>query len=156
MDGRMIVEQGDGPEPARDETVEVNGRSFRLPTSRDLAKAITAEDPRKGAMLVAESCIVERAKSVTWSDEELEQVGASMAMADPMAEILLEMRCPVCGHQGESTLDILAFFWAELESMVKRLLADVHDLAAAYGWGEGEILSLSDRRRSLYLEMVRE
>jgi len=38
--------------------------------------------------------------------------------------------------------------------MVRRLLVEVHALASAYGWSEQEILSLSDARRRLYLEMV--
>ena len=44
--------------------------------------------------------------------------------------------------------------WAELEAVARRLAMEVHTLASAYGWSESEILSLSDARRRLYLEMV--
>jgi hypothetical protein len=51
-------------------------------------------------------------------------------------------------------LDLPAFLWTEIEAQVRRLLLDIHTLAVAYGWSEREILSLSDARRRLYLEMV--
>src|SRR5690242_12694262 len=40
-----------GPEP-----IVVNGRSFRLPTSRDLARAAGERDPRAAAVRLLESC----------------------------------------------------------------------------------------------------
>ncbi|HUD55174.1 MAG TPA: hypothetical protein VMR02_08095 [Terracidiphilus sp.] len=43
----------------------------------------------------------------------------------------------------------------QIEARARRLLYEVHTLAAAYGWSEREILSLSAPRRALYLEMVR-
>jgi hypothetical protein len=36
----------------------------------------------------------------------------------------------------------------------RRLLIEVHSLASAYGWSETDILSMSEPRRALYLEMV--
>ena len=35
-----------------------------------------------------------------------------------------------------------------------RTLNEIHLLASAYGWSEGEILSLTAKRRRLYLQMV--
>jgi len=78
-----------------------------------------------------------------------------MASADPLAEIRLKFDCAECAHQWNESLDIVAFMWLEIEARARRLLTEVHALAAAYGWTEREILSLSEPRRSLYLEMVR-
>ena len=77
-----------------------------------------------------------------------------MALADPMAEIRLALNCVGCSNQWEETLDIASFLWTEIASRAKRLLREVHTIASAYGWTEGEILSLSEARRALYLEMV--
>jgi hypothetical protein len=85
----------------------------------------------------------------------LDDIEAGMSLADPMAEILIQLSCPSCGVGQESVLDIVSFFWTELEAHAKRLLREVHDLATAYGWTEHGVLSLSDQRRAAYLDMVR-
>ena len=51
-------------------------------------------------------------------------------------------------------MDILSFLWAEVDSLAKRLLCDVHILAWAYGWREKDILALSEFRRRYYLDCV--
>jgi len=144
------------PEP----TVTVDGETFRLPTSRDLARIATepalAPDPGAAAIHLLRACRVaeEPAADTSWSEEELEKIGESMAKADPLAEILLGFECPACLHICSEALDLPTFLWAEIDALVRRLLLEVHTLASAYGWSEREILSLSDARRRLYLEMV--
>jgi hypothetical protein len=75
-----------------------------------------------------------------------------LALADPLAEARVQLTCPGCGHEWDDTLDLALFVWAEVEARAKRLLLDVHQLARAYGWTEGEILALSERRRRFYLD----
>ena len=85
----------------------------------------------------------------------MEAVGRSnWRLADPMAETILSLDCPACGYAWEETIDIATFLWSEVEARAKRLLVEVHTLASAYGWSEQEILSLSEPRRSVYLQMV--
>jgi hypothetical protein len=142
------------------QTVTVNGETFRLPTSRDLARIARemAHEPDPGAAAVhlLRACRVaeEPAAEKSWSEEELERIGESMAYADPLAEILLRFECPACLSKCSEALDPPTFLWAEVDALVRRLLLEVHTLASAYGWSEREILSLSDARRRLYLEMV--
>jgi hypothetical protein len=149
-------EQDQQPE----QTVTVNGETFRLPTSRDLARVATEmahePDPDGAAAHLLIACRVaeEAAAGKSWSENELERIGESMAQADPLAEILLGFDCPACLSTCNEALDVPTFLWAEIEALVRRLLLEVHTLASAYGWSEGEILSLSDARRRLYLEMV--
>ena len=50
--------------------------------------------------------------------------------------------------------DVAAFLWAAVERWALLTLRDVHQLALAYGWGEGDVLALSPLRRQLYLEMA--
>ena len=157
MDGRALAEQ---PESHHAEPVVIHGQTFRLPTSRDLARAVherdAAADPDAAAVRLLRACRVGGGDDAeqTWSEEELEEAGEKMAAADPLAEIVLNFQCPVCEATCHESLDLATFLWAELEALARRLVMDVHALASAYGWSEREILALSDTRRRLYLEMV--
>ena len=75
--------------------------------------------------------------------------------ADPQASVRLALTCPACAHGSERPFDVVAYLWIEVDAWARRTLAEVHALAAAYGWSEREILALSARRRQLYLELVR-
>jgi hypothetical protein len=134
---------GFGAADERETTVEENGYTFRLPTSRDLAQAAQEADPVRGAMRVLQA------------EKETDAIGEKLATADPVAELRLALPCPACGATQEETLDPVSFVWSELQALAKRLLRDIHALASAYGWSEAEILSLSNFRRSQYLQMVR-
>jgi hypothetical protein len=142
-------------ERSADARVVVKGHFFRLPTTRDLALAARENEPRLAAIRLAERCRTSGVEPAEWSDADLEEIGERMALSDPMAEIRLSFDCAKCGHHWEESLDIVAFLWLEIEARAKRLLMEVHTLAAAYGWTETEILSLSEARRRLYLDMVR-
>jgi hypothetical protein len=84
----------------------------------------------------------------------MERIGDRLAEADPLAEILLNFDCPACKENFAEPLDLASFFWSALDARVRRLLADVHALASAYGWSEAEILALSSQRRNFYLKQV--
>jgi hypothetical protein len=172
LDGRALITAGTNPDESsystqQDSSIVVNQRSYRLPTSRDLAKAAQETDPRRAAIRIVEGCslappapTVHDANSLSvssselWSDEELDEIGERMALADPLAETRLTLHCPKCENDWEETLDIVAFLWAEIEAHSRRLLLEIHTLASAYGWSETEILSLGEVRRTRYVEMV--
>jgi uncharacterized Zn finger protein (UPF0148 family) len=147
-DAETLLEEG-SEAAAR---LTVDGRSFRPLTSRDLASVAAELDERAAAHKLLRLCCAEESE---FTDEELEVLGDLLAETDPLAETLLDFACSACGHRWLEPLDIATWFWEELEARARRLLYDVHTLAAAYGWTEREILSLSEPRRSHYLEMVR-
>jgi hypothetical protein len=154
MNAELLAGDGTNPGTTSNEPIIINGRTFRLPSSRDLARAASAIDPGSGAVRIAESCLLGPSRPAEWSEDELSEIGAKLALADPMAEIQVALHCPACGNERERPLDIVSFFWAELESRVRQILVAVHTLASAYGWSEADIFSLSDHRRALYLEMA--
>jgi hypothetical protein len=154
IDGELLATEVTNQGQASEEPIVVNGRSFRLMTTRDLAKAAQEADVRLASIRLAESCCLESTDSPIWSDEDLQQIGQRLALADPLAETRLALRCPVCENEWEESLDLVVFLWREIEARARRLLVQVHLLASAYGWSEADILSLSDRRRGLYLEMA--
>jgi len=151
IDSRALINHASG---ANAETVSVGGYSFRLPSSRDLAAAAREREIGLAGIRILERCQLSGAKRANWSEEELNQIEASMALCDPLAETRLALRCPTCDHEAEETLDIVGLVWSEIASHANRLLREIHSLASAYGWTESQVLSLSAYRRARYLEMV--
>jgi hypothetical protein len=130
---------------------------FRLPNSLDLM-AIASLHTQPSKLL--ERCLLQ-----VKEHEEIQPVGklpteiastviTQMAKLDPQADVQLNLCCPACSYQWQSTFDIVSFFWSEIHAWAIRTLREVHILASTYGWGEAEILAMSPYRRQLYLEMV--
>ncbi len=156
VDCRALIERQRG---SGSQSVIFKGQTFRAPTSRDLARIARECDAGTAALRLAGMCRMEEVDAdahgiASWGDKDFEELGEAITLADPLAEILLSLECPVCAHTRQEPLDLPAFFWAELEATAKRLLNEIHTLATAYGWSEAEILSLSDARRAMYLHMV--
>ncbi|MGC2618807.1 MAG: hypothetical protein WA414_07165 [Acidobacteriaceae bacterium] len=147
IDARMLPQPGD--EAAAQLTVD--GRRFRPLTSRDLASVAGEMDERAAARKLLRRCCED---GLDFSDDDVEGLGELLAEADPLAETLLDFSCAACEHRWQEPLDVGEWLWAEIEARARRLLYDVHALAAAYGWTEREILSLSEPRRAVYLDMV--
>jgi len=132
----------------------------QLPTSRDLA----ALEPRAGLAanrLALFSRCVRRAErgqaAVAVSDLPESIVDAAIAQmgdTDPQADVHVRIACAACRHEWSAPFEILSFFWAEIDAWAARLRREVHLLASAYGWSEGEILALSPARRQGYVELV--
>jgi hypothetical protein len=152
FDAQPLLEQR-----AEAESLTINGRSFRPLTSRDLASIAGETDERAAALRLLRQCCIEPSEMETdvFTEAELDSIDELLAEVDPLSETLLDFSCAACSHRFREPLDVDMWLWAEIEARARRLLYDVHTLAAAYGWSEREILSLSEPRRALYLEMVR-
>lgn len=132
---------------------------YRLPDSDDLLAVSTLRSDGVAALLAR--CVLSAAHDDTpCAAEELPprataRLAEAMSRADPDADVRISLNCPACAHAWKTGFDIVTHLWLELEDWAQRTLAEVHALARAYGWGEGEILALSPTRRQLYLELVR-
>ena len=146
----------DMPESPSGELITFQGSTFRVPTSRDLAAIAAEPDSERASLRLLQKCEIERGANdpASWSADKISAVAAEMALADPLAEIMLGFECPSCKHTSQEMLDLPTFFWAEFESRATRLLLEIHMLASAYGWAESAILAMSDVRRAAYLQMV--
>jgi hypothetical protein len=82
------------------------------------------------------------------------EVEAALADADPLTVLAIETGCPECGAANALELDLEATCLALLAMEQRRLVDDVHALAAAYHWSEAEILAVPPRRRRLYLDRI--
>lgn len=157
--------------PAHELTADGVTIRFRLPDSRDLAAVTECADVRQARRLLVERCVLavaggdgaptasapspaDRSVPAALSPAVVSVLAERMNELDPQAEVLLDLRCPACGHAGRPVLDIAEYFWAELAVQAKRLLREVHALAHAYAWRETDILAMSAWRRRCYLEMA--
>jgi hypothetical protein len=130
---------------------------WRPPTPDDLV-AVAAEPDPEGALrrccLTVVSEESDRADAAMLPGEVVDAVEASMAEADPLAEVLISLECPECRSGFGADLDLGSFVWAEVDARARRLLHEVDVLARAYGWTEPEVLALSEARREAYLRLV--
>jgi len=134
--------------------------TFRVPTTLDLVAADGEDSPATARSLILDRCVLSAQRGPDAVDAEqlpaevLAGISESMAQADPLADIQLRLDCPSCRHRWRAAFDIVSFLWSEIEAWAWRILCDVHTLARAYGWREGDILALSAARRQFYLEKV--
>lgn len=155
------VESGMPAETAPRVIVDSREVRFRLPGSLDLAAVANAGDVAAARRSLLERCVLEvRADGNALPIEQLPAdleaaVVDRMAQIDPQADVRLALTCPACNHRWQATFDIAVFFWSEISAWASRLLNEVHSLAHAYGWCEGDILALSPWRRRFYLQRVR-
>lgn len=133
---------------------------FRLPDTHDLSRVAADRsywtDPKK----LLSDCILEiniDGKEYATSalpDSAWEALNERMELEDPQADIRIKTQCPSCSHQWESPFDIVSFLWLEVHNWALRTLQEVYQLGRAFGWSENDILTMSARRRQLYLQML--
>jgi hypothetical protein len=150
------------PEPV---TAWSGGRRFQLrpPNSRDVHDASRADTAAARECHLFRRCLIEARDTegqplepAACDDDDGRAAAASaLAGADPGADLELALRCPHCRHEWLAPFDPAAFLMTEITARARQLLRDVHELAAAYGWSEADILALSPTRRAAYLELVR-
>src|SRR5262245_31067332 len=125
---------------------------FRLPTSVDL-RAVASLGLESARRAVVRRCVLEPS-GFELSEQWLLELTSRMEAYMHCSEVVLPLGCPACRHQWQSSLDAVAFVWAEINAQAPRVLREVHVLAAAYGWHEADILALSSLRRQAYLGML--
>jgi hypothetical protein len=158
VDSAVLRLSTDTPELSRELEADGFFLRFRLPDTKDLTAAARRGDVAEARRLIFQSCILEARRG----DEQVEvqELPASvvsafvqkLAKCDPLAEVLIDLTCPACGHRWTVMFDIARFFWQEISGTARRLLSQVATLARTYGWREADILTMSPQRRQFYLE----
>jgi|SRR6185437_14197210 len=148
------------PDGAATMTVAGYELQFRTPNSLDIAAVVNGHETDEQRKILFERCLLaarRQGKPATPAElpsAVVEVVVERIAGMDPQADVELNISCSSCGQQWRAVFDIVSFFWSEIDAWARRLLLEVHLLASAYGWQEGDILALSPWRRQCYLEMV--
>lgn len=130
---------------------------LRLPTTRDIRAVRDLPDPRRALLERCVLAVTYRSAPKAAADlpETLVPViDRAMQQADPQSDITLELCCAACDHTWVARFDIAHFYWREIDVEARRLLAQVHVLARAYGWTEPQVLALTPARRRAYLDLV--
>jgi len=150
-------------DPGPGEVAELMAGGYRLrlrpPTSADLLALGDAADATEAEALLLARCVSIEQDGALHPPDSLpapvvEAAVSALAEMDPAADLRFDLVCPTCGHGWEPLFDVAAFLWAAVERWALLTLRDVHQLALAYGWREGDVLALSPLRRQLYLEMA--
>ncbi|MEO8368714.1 MAG: phage baseplate protein [Candidatus Solibacter sp.] len=127
---------------------------YRAPNSQDVAAVL--HEPSVGAarLRLLELCIESVSPDGEMPEEVCAAVVSGIAAADPVADRRLNVVCEECGHQWEEIFDIAVWLNSEIATWVRRMLREVHALAAAYGWREEDILNMNPTRRQIYLSIL--
>ncbi|CAD5367063.1 Phage baseplate protein [Rubrivivax sp. A210] len=151
------------PSPAAQERHELQAEGcmlgFRLPSAGDLLAASACGDVDAAQRLLLGRCVLAASMNgVAIAPAALPQAALAalsdrMGELDPQADLRLRLHCPCCRHDWPVAFDMLPFLWREIDAWARRLLHQVHELAAAYGWAERDILAMSPTRRQAYLSM---
>jgi len=149
-------------EPEGGWSMNVAGYELRChaPNSLDLMAMAPESDPAVARQQLLQLCLSDaRHDGVSVAVGQLpaqviSEAVERMAEADPQADVQLALACPQCGHQWRAIFDIGTFFWSEIDAWAQRTLREVHTLAAAYGWRESDILTMSPWRRQFYLNCI--
>jgi hypothetical protein len=123
----------------------------RLPSSLDLA-AVVDLDENEAVRVLTERCVEDGAPLEV---EELRRLEQLMSDAETLAALEITFACSACGAEASAPFDAPAFLWSDVDERCRGLLLDVDALASAYGWSEGQILALADRRRAAYVQLAR-
>jgi hypothetical protein len=146
-----------------------DGKQYRLrpATTDDLLATLEAASTAEAREFLLKRCLTvsrDSSEAGGWSACEeapgaispatLPALVAKFDQLHAAAELGCAVRCAECANREELDLDIAQFLWLEVRSAAKRLLAEVHELAWAYGWSERSILRMSRQRRNAYIEMM--
>lgn len=140
---------------------------FRLPTVRDLEFSVLRDSsgPVSSSEHFFRNCIQElhADSKASISMDELDstirtalrsELVVIMKELDPMSEITLRITCPNCGHEFSSTLDPTSIFTSEIRNRARMFYKEVHTLAFHYHWSESDIISMTSKKRRLYLDLL--
>jgi hypothetical protein len=128
--------------------------AYRLPNSEDLYQA-------KDEAAVLTACILSvesdqgHCPPAECPGSVLEKLAEQIERQDPQADIRFTVHCPACAHSWETVFDIGTYLWAEIDNWARRTLEEIYTLAFYFGWSEEAILSMSPKRRSLYIQLIR-
>jgi hypothetical protein len=125
-----------------------DGRRFRLPTVSDQQSVLGLQtDASAGALL--ERCMVDGDAM-----DNLPLLQKAMDAVGPVLDMDLDAACPKCGACESVRFDMQAYLIRMLAYEKRFLAREIHVIAVAYGWGYGEILSLTREDRRDFVSLI--
>ena len=118
------------------------GQTVRPPTAVDEA-AVAAMPVATAADALARRCVSGGALP---APDVLDRV---LDWLDPVVDVDLVGVCPECGARQAVRFSIEHYLMTALRLEQRRLMREIHLLAATYGWSLGEVLSLDRQERQV-------
>jgi hypothetical protein len=147
--GARVLDWPAEVEPLPDGTFRLGGGLMvRLPTGRDELR-VAGMPPAEAAEELYRSCLVG-----TDSGLEPEALSEMLERVAPVLDVELDARCAECGSREPRRFDIQSYLLDALAQERRRLLAEVHRIAVAYGWSLDAILSLTRSDRRQYVALI--
>ncbi len=163
LDARQLAQGLREQAPACGE--ELDGIAMRPVNTQDLLACARATDEDEARLI-----LLERTVSVQRAEPGREEQGGVPVQSLPApvtsaliekleklnaaAEIQVQLQCAGCAARSQLDLDIAHYLVREIAGAARRLMAEIHELARAYGWSEESIARMSGARRAAYLEML--
>jgi hypothetical protein len=144
----------EGQSPDSPMTWREAGRQYRLRavTTDDLLATLGVPDTTAAQDLLLARCLeVSPAKP---GGPPTAAVLRRFEQLNAAAELSCGIDCPGCTTRELLDLDVARFLWIEVRNAARKLLAEIHELASAYGWSERDIAQMGAGRRAAYLEML--
>jgi hypothetical protein len=158
--GAVLLEEAQRSRAEPDIEVALDAsRSLRLrrPTGADQrawrAAAYRSEEEAAEAILRSLVVSAGAARAALFAGD-LQHVSDAMEAFDPLASFQVTTICPSCAAEATVPVDLEAILLMRLRAHQNQLLAQVHRLAAAYGWTEEQVLTIPAHRREQYLLLV--
>jgi hypothetical protein len=86
--------------------------------------------------------------------EWAERIQAALSQVDPLVDFRFTTECPDCHAPVERPVDLESSLVAQLATLQRRLLDEIHVLAGSYHWSEADILAVPAHRRRRYLARI--
>jgi hypothetical protein len=125
-----------------------DGAVFRLPNGRE--ECVAAALPRARAHASIGAAVIDPSSRPVPA-EELEELFERVA---PLLDLPLDAACPECAHAQQVRFSVQSYLLESLVNERRRLIAEVHRLAVAYGWSHHEILELPRTARRQHVELI--
>jgi hypothetical protein len=149
---------GEAPPPAiqPDRSYRLSdGGSFRLPTTEDELGVIGLAREDAWNLIVEQGLLSQANWELEFNAEDiLSEMQSKMATIAPLVAADLDARCPECSHLQQVHFDLQHYLLQALCNDRRRLMMDVHILAATYGWSLNEIMGLARSQRTSLVAMV--
>lgn len=121
-----------------------DGTRFRLPCGDDELAALG--EPRPAEALLA--------RCHQGGPTAAAELSAVLDRAAPLVDTELGVTCPECGHRHGLRFELQGFLLGTLIAERRQRVAEVQQLARAFGWSLTEILALTRTQRRMHVAMV--
>ena len=142
--------------PEADATTTLGRFRFRVPAGGDQIAIAQEDDNRRAIRALVVRCKTKEEGRLdeNWADRltdrDIEAISGALEAVSPSLPWAAEARCPECDHGHVVPIDVTGWVFS-----LNDPIEDVHEIAAAYGWSERDVLSLTRARRRRYLSLIR-